>query len=462
MGSVLIGIDIGSTKVCAIIAEKKEGAVTIMGTGIARSQGLKKGSVTNIEQAAKSIRQALSDAKRVAGIEANRAIVSISGTYTKSLNSYGVVNVPSKEIGLKEINRAIQAALYNANIPSDYELIHALPYNFRVDDQDFIEDPAGMSGSRLEVSIHIIATQKSSLENLTKTIRLAGIEIENIVLSSYASSIAVLGDDEKELGVAVIDIGGSTSNLAIHLGNSLRYTDFVAIGSNHITSDLSMALHTPLQIAEKIKIDYGSLHGNSNELIEIPMIGDDQATQQVSLEIVSNVIYARVEETLMILAKSLEKSGFKNALGAGVVLTGGMTKLDGLRELAQAVFDNLPVRIARPREMEGLFESLRDPSYATALGLVLYGLGEHALYEIDSNRRIRPRASDENYAATAALESGEFSPYRSSQEETLPQNRGHQQREEESAPTLKPVNGRQDEGLLSGFEKFWNWLKHLF
>lgn len=387
----ILAIDIGSTKVCAAIATVNEiGVVHITGTGIVKAQGLKKGTITNIDLASKSIKNALNDAKRVAGTSVNKAVVSISGAYTKSLNSSGIVNVPNKEIGTKEIHRAMQTSLYNANIPSEYDVVQALPYNFKVDDQDFIEDPLGMNATRLEVETHVVTSQKSNLNNLKKAIKASGIEVENIVLSSYASAIATLKEEEKEIGVALIDLGGNTSNLVIHSGNSIRYTDFLGVGSNHITNDLSMALHTPLSVAEKIKVDYGTLNSvSNNDLIEIPLIGDENATHEISLDVVHNVIYARVEETLMILAQSIQKSGLKNEIGAGIVLTGGLTKLDGIRELSVAIFDNKPVRVAKPNDVDGLFESLKDPVFSTVIGLILYSAGSYSPYEIDSNKSMR-------------------------------------------------------------------------
>lgn len=385
----ILGIDIGSTKICAMIAICKDGIPHIIGTGFHKSQGLKKGSITNIDQASRAIKDSLNDAKRVAGANINKAVISISGAYTKSTDSSGIVNIPNNEIGIKEINRVIQTALYNASIPQEYEVIHILPYNFKLDDQDFIEDPMGMSGSRLEVSVRIITVQKSSLGNLKKAIKSAGIEIENIVLASYASSIATLTDDEKNLGVACIDMGGSTCELMIHVGNSLRYNDFLGVGSNHITNDLAMALHTPQTIAEQVKMQYGSLLQTGEDLIEIPTIGgDDNNKHQVSLVTVHNVVYARVEETLMILSKSLEDSNLKEQLGSGVVLTGGMTKLEGIRELAAALF-SVPVRLAKPVEIDGLFADFKGPEYSTAIGLILYASGKYTNYEIDSEKRIR-------------------------------------------------------------------------
>ena len=402
MSTTILGIDIGSSKICAIIAEKSDNDIKILGAGIAKSHGLKKGIITNIELASKSIKNALNDAKRVAGTQYEKVIVSISGAYTKSIDSSGIVNIPNRDIGIREINRAMQMADHNANIPNEYEKLHILPYNFKVDDQEFIDDPLGMNGARLEVQTHIITAQKSSLSNLEKAVKSSGVEIDNIVLGGYASSIAVINEDEKELGVAVIDVGGATCNLVVHTNSAVRYNDFLGVGSLNITNDLSTALHTPLGAAENIKINYGALHGNSSDLIELPVIGDDGSTHEVSLDIVSNVIYVRVEETLMILAKSLEDSGYKGQLGAGIVLTGGMTKLEGIRELASAIFDNVPIRVAKPKEMDGLFETLRDPGYSTAIGLVLYGAGYFTPYEIDSNKKLRYK--DESIAPSIDMQ----------------------------------------------------------
>ena len=389
MSDTILAIDIGSAKVCAIIAEiDDEGKLQVQGHGIAKSQGIKKGAITNIELSSRAIKKAINDTKRIAGSNITSATVSISNAYAKSLNSTGIVNIPHKDISIKEINRVMQTALYNANVPNEYEVVHVLPYNFRVDDQDFIEDPFGMNASRMEVDVNIIMTQKSNLSNLKKAVRSAGVEIDGIVLSGYVSAIATMDEDEKELGVAVIDLGGQTSNLVIHVGNSIRYNDFLGVGSNHITNDLSTALHTPLQIAENVKIRHGNLVETSNEVIELPIIGDEENRNGVSLEIVHSVIFARVEEALMILAKSLDKSALKEQIGAGIILTGGMTKLKGIIEFAQSIFPALPVRIGKPREIDGLFDELKDPAFSTVIGLLLYKAGEHTQYEINFQQEL--------------------------------------------------------------------------
>ena len=453
MGKTVLAIDIGSTKICAIIARIEDNeSIAIIGAGISKAQGLKRGNITNIELASKSIKAAVDDAKRVAGTDVKSAIVSISGNYTKSLNSNGIVNIQNKEISFKEIERVMQTSLYNANIPNEYEVLHALPFNFKVNDQDFIEDPLGMNAARLEVETHIITTQKSNLNNLKKAVRGANVEVQNVILSGYASSISILNDDEKELGVAVVDIGGNTSNVTIHSGSSIRHNDFLGVGSNHVTNDLSMALHTPLSVAENVKINYGSLLTPSNDLIELPMIGDEKTTHEVSLEVVHNVIYARVEETLMIIAQFIEDSGLKDKLGAGIVLTGGLSKMTGIRELAVATFDSGPVRLARPREMEGLFEDLRGPEYSAAVGLVMYSASNFTRYEIDVNKNVRH--ANEIPAESSSIDFTDESSIPIAPEQEKMSIKDHLV----TLPSKKEKKS-DEAGMIS---KFWNWATQLF
>ena len=455
MSRTVLAIDIGSTKICAVIADIDENNnIMVTGAGVSKAQGLKKGSITNIELASKSIKNALSDASRVAGTEISTAIVSISGAYTKSLNSSGIVNIPNKEISVREIERVMQTSLYNANIPNEYEVLHTLPYNFKVDDQDFIEDPLGMNAARLEVETHIITTQKSNLNNLKKAVKAAGVEVENVILSGYASAIATMNEDEKELGVAVIDMGGSTSNIVIHSGNAVRYDDFLGVGSNHITNDLSMALHTPLNVADSVKMDYGSLHQPSNDLIELPIIGDENSTHEVSLEVVHNVIYARVEETLMILAQSLEKSTLKSHMGAGIILTGGFSRMDGIRELAVAIFDNMPVRLAKPTNIDGLFEQLDDPAYSGVIGLLSYSAGNYAPYEIDVNKRMR-HSNEEPLIVADPLDN-----ISNVGDTEIPVAIAEGEDITEKLVSLPEKTKKSDEA--GSMAKFWNWATQLF
>ena len=453
MSRTVLAIDVGSTKICAIIAQiENDNSISITGAGTTKAQGLKRGSITNIELASRSIKTAVEDAKRVSGSNVKTAIVSISGAYTKSLNSSGILNIQSKEISFKEIERVMHTSLYNANIPNEYEVLHALPFNFKVDDQDYIEDPLGMNASRLEVETHIITTQKSNLNNLKKAVQGAGVEIENIVLNSYASSIATLNADEKELGVALIDMGGNTSNIAIHSGNSIRYNEFLGVGSNHVTSDLSMALHTPLNVADKVKLSYGSLLTPSNDLIELPVIGDEHSTHEVSLEVVHNVIFARVEETLMILAQFIDKSRLKDQIGAGVVLTGGFSKMEGIRDLAVATFGSLPVRLARPIEMNGLFENLRGPEYSSAIGLILYAATPYTRYEIDVNKRVRHTNEAPTTQHKANFNAGEVEIPVAPSEELLPTK----------MISLEVTKKEKKKEGPSSISKFWNWATQLF
>ncbi|HIP20926.1 MAG TPA: cell division protein FtsA [Sulfurimonas sp.] len=452
MSRTVLAIDIGSTKICAIIAQiDNDNNIAITGAGTTKAQGLKRGSITNIELASRSIKTAVEDAKRVSGSDISSAIVSMSGAYTKSLNSNGIVNIQTKEISFKEIERVMHTSLYNANIPNEYEVLHALPFNFKVDDQDFIEDPLGMNASRLEVETHIITTQKSNLNNLKKAVQGAGVEVENIVLNSYASSIATLNSDEKELGVALIDMGGNTSNIVIHAGNSIRYNEFLGVGSNHVTSDLSMALHTPLNVADNVKLTYGSLTNQSNDLIEIPVIGDVDNTHEVSLDVVHNVIYARVEETLMILAQFIENSGLKDQIGAGIVLTGGFSNMEGIRELAIATFGSQPVRLARPIEMDGLFNELRGAEFSSAIGLVMYSAFAYTPYEIDANKRVRHRNEtptsqvDVNLRPSLEIPTASISL-------------------EEEKPSMISLDAKKEKKSdeAGSISKFWNWATQLF
>lgn len=386
MNKPILAIDIGSTKICAIIGEIKDDQMEIAGHGISKSQGIKKGAISNIELASRSIKDAVDDAKRVAGINLTTATISISGAYVKSLKSSGVVNIPNQEISINEINRVMQTALYNADIPNEFDVLHVLPYKFKIDEQDFIEDPNGMNASRMEVDTHIIITGKSNLGNLKKAVNAAGIEISKVVLSGYASSLAVTSGNDKERGVAVIDLGGHTSNLVVHVGNGIQYNGFLPVGSNHITNDLSIALHTPLDVAEDLKIAKGSLLQHEGGEVKLSIIGDEKNLNLVSLDIVHNIVYSRMEETFVILAEVLAKSGLKDQLGSGIILTGGMTLIEGSRELAQALMPNIPIRVGQPTNIFNISEALNSPEFSTVIGLLHYESGKHTEYELEGSK----------------------------------------------------------------------------
>nr|WP_317405173.1 cell division protein FtsA [uncultured Helicobacter sp.] len=456
MNRVILGIDIGSSEICAIVAEvKDDGSPYIIGTGIHKADGIKKGSVTNIELASRAIRSAVNDAARVSGEKVDKAIISLSGAYTKSIRESAVVNVPNSEIGLKEINRVMQTAIYNAVIPEDHVLIHALPYEFRLDDQNFAEDPMGMSASRLEAFVHIVTAKKTALENLKRAVRESGVEIENIVLSAYASSIAVLSNEEKELGVACIDMGGQTCDLMIYSGYSMRYSDFLSVGSHNITIDLATALNAHPSTAEQIKTEYGKLiltDEDKEKSIKVPVMAGENATTNVSLEIVHAVISARVEETLQLLAKSIEQSGLKDKIGAGITLTGGMANLDGMQEFASSIFFRKPVRISKPMSVGGLFDGLKGTQSATAVGLILHGAGQHTNYEMDFDKKIL-------YKRSSVVESNDVGSI------GLPQD---------ASQDLSGLKITQNTGDLSGiqttekdrhdnvFMRFYKWVSQLF
>ncbi|CAA6812136.1 MAG: Cell division protein FtsA, partial [uncultured Campylobacterales bacterium] len=308
----ILGIDIGSHKISAIITTKdSNNHIEVIGVGKAPSKGIQKGLITNIDLASNSIKQALTLANQIAGTEIDSTVVSISGSYIQTTDSYGVVNIPNKEISLDEINRVMQMANHNANELPDYEKLHVIPYEFQVDKQNNVDDPIGMSGSRLEVKAHVISANSISLGNLKKALKKAGVKPDNFVYTGYASSIAVLEDDEKELGVATIDLGSHGCELNIFLNNNLVHSEFLEIGSNSITSDLAMALHTSLDVAEDLKIKYATLKPCSDTQITIPKIADEEVNRTVSLERVLQVIYARLEETFIIIAKMVEKTNLQ-------------------------------------------------------------------------------------------------------------------------------------------------------
>lgn len=393
-----MALDIGSINITCLIAEVVDGSPKVIGSGFSKAQGIRKGVITHIEQAAQSIKNAIDAAKMMAGVEINRAIFSISGVYAKSRNASGIVTIPSGEIGINEIRRSIHGALHNAMIPSEYEVIHILPYHFIVDEQEYVDDPNGMSGGRLKTDVHIVTLQKTILDNLRKVAKFIGIEIENFVLSSYASSIAVLNDDERELGVACIDMGGSTCDVMIYSGSSMCYDEVIKVGSNNVTNDIAMIFNTPIDIAEKLKIEYGNLircknQEIENKVLEIPSIGSQNKKQNVTLQEISEVIYYRLGETFNILYAMIERNELRPQIGAGVVFTGGLVKLKGTEELIETFFNDCPIRIALPKYIEGMPEELKDPSYSTVIGLIMYGSGGFTNYEIDSEKRLKTKRS---------------------------------------------------------------------
>ena len=394
----ILGIDLGSTQACAILVQKNGDEIKIIGSGKAKTQGVKKGVIVNMELAAKSIEQAVINVEVMSGVKHyDKIVVSISGAYAKSVDSVGNSTINNHEISIEEIRRAVMDAERKAGIPGDYKTIQVLPYNFQINDSDCVSDPLGMSATRLVVSAHIIIAKESDIKNLKKVVELTGLRVDNLVLSGYASAIACLSEsDEKELGAVLIDIGGGICDIVVFTGNAIRYNACLKIGSSNITQDLAKTLTTPLHEAERIKLSYANLSQLPNQLVQAPLMGDERKINEYPLEAIANIIYARVNETLALLAEMLSKSDALENAGAGIVLTGGMTKLARLDEVASAIFDNKSVRIATARDdLIAGFDELTDPEHSCAIGLCLYEAGYFAPYEIDSNKKLRYKGEPE-------------------------------------------------------------------
>ncbi len=423
---IVIGVDIGSRKICAIVAEFKEGVLRIIGTAHQdskeiTSKAIKRGRINSLSHASSAVKEVINNAKKMAGLNADgdknnpmphfgeyhpktKAIVSFSGAYTESIRDVtGVASTKDNVVTIDEISRAINNACAKAGLDNDKHILHALPYRFTLDKQE-VNDPLGMSGTRLEVFIHIIYTEKNNIENLEKIMIQSGVEIENIVINSYAASIATLSNDERELGVACVDMGGETCNLTIYSGNSIRYNKYLPVGSHHLSTDLSHMLNTPFPYAEEVKIKYGDLSFEGGEEtpsqnVQIPTTGSDgNESHIVPLSKIQTIMRERALETFEIIHRSIQDSGLEEHLGGGVVLTGGMALMKGIKELAKAHFTNYPVRLAAPMEkynIMGMFEDLKDPRFSVVVGLILYKAGGHTNYERDSKGIIRYHESDD-------------------------------------------------------------------
>jgi cell division protein FtsA len=371
-GSVLVSLDIGTTKVCVVVARVVEGKVNIAGIGSSPSTGLRKGVVVNIDGTVNSIKKAIDEAELMAGIKINGCLAGIAGAHVKSFNSNGVVAIKDKEVRRDDIARAIDAAKA-VPVPSDRQLLHVIPQEFIVDDQDGIRDPIGMSGVRLEVRVHIVTGTTSSAQNIVKCCNLAGLQVDELVLAQLASSEAALTPEETEIGVGLVDIGGGTSDIAVYTSGSIKYTAVLPFGGNHITNDIAIGLRTPIEEAEKIKKKYGcalSRMIGANETIEVPSVGG-RKPRTLMRKTLADIIEPRAEEILSMIYEELKKSGCEKLLASGVVLTGGCANLEGVVELAESTF-NLPVRRGYPVGIGGLVDVVNNPVYATGVGLVLH------------------------------------------------------------------------------------------
>ena len=370
---LVVGLDIGTTKICTVVGEMVDDRVNIIGLGTYPSKGLRKGVVINIESTVQSIKKAVEEAELMAGCEITSVYAGIAGGHIKGINSHGVIAVKNREISANDVKRVIDAASAVA-IPMDREVIHIIPQEFIVDDQDGIKDPVGMSGVRLEGRVHIVTGAITSAQNIIKCANRAGLDVDDIVLEQLGSSEAVLTPEEKELGVAIIDIGGGTTDLIIFANGSIKHTSVVSLAGSHITSDISMGLRTPLEEAEKIKIRYGCCLASmvrKDETIEVPSVGG-RKPRVLSRQTLAEIIEPRVEEILTLVQNEVARTGFGSLIASGIILTGGSTILEGMPELAEQIF-NLPVRRGTPTGIGGLVDMVNSPMYATGVGLVLFG-----------------------------------------------------------------------------------------
>ena len=370
---IIVGLDIGTTKICAVVGEVRPEGVEIIGMGSHPSDGLRKGVVINIENTVNSIKAAIEEAETMAGCEIGSVYAGIAGGHIKGFNTPGVIALKEKEVTKKDIDRVIEAASAVA-IPMDREVIHTLVQEFIVDDQDGIVDPLGMSGVRLEAKVHIVTGAVTSAQNIIKCANRAGLDVYDIVLESLASSEAVLSKEERNLGAALIDFGGGTTDLALFSRGAIKHTSVLALGGDNLTYDIAVGLRTPKLEAEKIKIKYGSALSSligKDETIEVPGVGG-RKPRTLSRQILGEILEPRVEEIFTLIYQELVRSGYEELASSGVVVTGGSAELPGMSEMAEQIF-SAPSRVGYPQEISGLVDLINKPMYATAVGLVLYG-----------------------------------------------------------------------------------------
>ncbi len=376
---MIVGLDIGTSKIMAVVAEvTDDNALKVVGVGTHPSRGLKKGVVVDIESTVQSIQRAIEEAELMADCTVYSVFVGIAGSHIQSLNSHGMVAIRDKsEVSFADVDAVIDAARAVAT-PADQKVLHALPQEFIIDQQEGIRQPVGMAGIRLDAKIHLVTAAESAMQNIEKCVRRCGLDVDAIILEQLASSYAVLTDDEKELGVCLIDIGGGTTDIAIFTDGAIRHTAVIPIAGYQVTNDIAVVLRTPTNDAEEIKIKYACAHQElvkQDETIDIPGSGG-QEVRRISRQVLASVVQPRYEELLELVNKELERSGFLELLGAGVVLTGGSSRLEGLTELAEEVFHK-PVRIGKPATVRGLSEMVDNPTCSTGVGLLIFGHHHH-------------------------------------------------------------------------------------
>lgn len=373
-GEIIVGLDIGTTKICAVVGEVQDGKVDIIGIGRHPSVGLRRGVVVNIESTVKSIREAVDEAERMAGCDISSVYVGIAGSHIKGFNSHGLIAIKQREIRQDDIDRVIDAARA-VPFPPDQEIIHVLPQEFIVDDQKDIQDPLGMSGVRLEADVHIVTGSISSVQNIVKCCNKAGLAVADVVLEPLASANAVLTDEEMELGVGLLDIGGGTSDLAVFSDGTIKHTFVLGLGGHNLTNDLSVGLRTPLKEAERLKEAYGCALASmidKDQIVEVPSVGG-RKSRKLSRKVMGEILEPRVDEMLTLINQELIESKYKEMANSGIVLTGGTSLLAHIDDLAEQIFD-LPVRIGYPYNVGGVADVVSTPQWSTGVGLVFYGM----------------------------------------------------------------------------------------
>ena len=376
--NIVVGLDIGTTKICAVVGEVSNDDISIIGIGTSPSIGLRKGVVVNIESTVDSIKKAVEEAELMAGCEISSVYAGIAGGHITGFNSRGIVAIKGSEIAQTDVDRVIDAARAVA-IPMDREVIHVLPQEYIVDEQTGIQNPVGMAGVRLEAKIHIVTGAVTSAHNIVKCANRSGLDVCDIVLESLASGEAVLTNEEKELGTALLDLGGGTSDLAIFSGKNIKHTFVLSLGGNNLTNDIAIGLRAPLAEAEKIKTRYGTCSSNSissEETIEVPGMGGREA-KKLPRQILGEILEPRMEEIFSLIQREIYRAGMENIINSGMVMTGGTALLEGISDIAESIF-NLPVRIGKPSGISGLVDVVNNPMYATGVGLVIYGVRNQA------------------------------------------------------------------------------------
>ena len=371
---LIVGLDVGTSKVVVVVGEVSDsGIIEIIGVGHQKSKGLKKGVVVNIESTVNSIKRAIEEAELMAGCQIHSVYTGIAGSHIRSLNSHGIVAIREKEVNQADVDRVIDAARAVA-ISADQKIIHILPQEFIIDDQDGIKEPIGMSGVRLEAKVHMVTGAVSAAQNIVKCVRRCGLDVDDIILEQLASSQAVLSEDEKELGVCLVDIGGGTTDIAIFSNGAIVHTAVIPIAGDQVNNDIAVALRTPTQNAEDLKIKYGCAlthMADVGDMVHVPSVGDRPA-KQLSRKTLAEVIEPRYEELYLLIREEIKRSGFEDLIASGVILTGGSALLPGAVELAEEIF-HMPVRLGMPQHVKGLSDIVNNPSFSTGVGLLQYG-----------------------------------------------------------------------------------------